>query len=333
MNIKKYFPERLFYFIKSFKVGISLLQAYFYDFKLYFKHSGAVNHADAERKLIAAIIMNYHVIEKGLTMPETRFGFGRDGLLLLISNCLKYIREYDKNNAQLQHAISVVNEYKELHIQQKFTLNQDLVERIDYLLTFKNNSECHYQMLQTNDGFFKHRESAFDQFSNSRVSLRNYSGKNISIQTIKNVLELTRNTPSACNRQCVHSYVYTNPEKISEILLLQGGNRGFGHLTNKLIVITAEVGKFFGVNERNEAYIDGGMFAMNLLYSLHFHGIGACILNCSHDPNKDKRIRKATDIKESEVFIAMISCGYAPDTFKLASSKRCEIDSTVTIKD
>ena len=57
--------------------------------------------------------------------------------------------------------------------------------------------------------------------------------------------------------------MYTNKNQIAKILEVQGGNRGFGHLANRLIIITSEVGVFTGVAERNQVYIDGGMYARN----------------------------------------------------------------------
>jgi hypothetical protein len=54
-------------------------------------------------------------------------------------------------------------------------------------------------------------------------------------------------------------------------------------------VITAELGVFMNLDERNQAYTDGGMYAMNLLLALHHHQIAACPLNCSHSAAKDRK--------------------------------------------
>ena len=104
-------------------------------------------------------------------------------------------------------------------------------------------------------------------------------------------------------------YVFVNKKQIVKILEIQGGNRGFGHLTNKLIIIAAELGGFSGLSERNQAFVDGGIYAMNTLYALHYNQVAACIMNCSTSPEKDKQLRSLCKIKESEVFIAMVACG------------------------
>ena len=93
------------------------------------------------------------------------------------------------------------------------------------------------------------------------------------------------------------------------------------------------MGLFGGIAERYQVYIDGGMYAMNLLYALHYNQIAACILNCSHTPEKDELLRNICGIKDSENFIAMIACGIPPERFKIAISRRYERSDTNNIID
>jgi nitroreductase len=145
------------------------------------------------------------------------------------------------------------------------------------------------------------------------------------------VVKISQSAPSACNRQSSKVYIYTNKEKIKKILEIQGGNRGFGHLSDKLIIITSNLGVWGSLAERYQSYVDGGIFAMNLLYALHFKKIAGCILNCSITPEKDKMLRGVCEIDRSENFIAMVSCGYPPEQIKIASSKRFDTNSILKI--
>lgn len=285
-----------------------------------------VTYEDSEAKLLANIIRNYHVIEKGLTMPERRLGFGKERLENLIFDCQKYIKQYNSSDQQLQHAIDVVDEYKRLHEMGHYQLPSNLIILIDNLITYRIKYEIHNQIEISKDEYFLNVKNSFDKFSNSRSSVRNYSIEELSLDRILSALSLANNYPSACNRQTVRTYVYTDKEIISSILKVQGGNRGFGHLAQKLIVMTADLGVFISAAERNQAYVDGGIYAMNLLYSLHFNQIAACILNCSHAPEKDIEMRKLCGVKTSEVFIAMVSCGNPPEVFQIAKSKRHNLE-------
>jgi len=327
-------PTKIFEYLRRKKYRFDLLRnfkkAYKYDMKKYVKYSDSFG-SDTAQKLIGKIMREYHVVEKGLTMPDTRLGFGKDLLLSLVDNCAQYIQKYGENEEQLRHAIGVIWDYENFHRNQNFKLNSAIAASIGKLKSIVGSIPVCYQREINIDDYFQNVNSEFSQFAKSRSSVRNYSTENISIDTLLSALELARTAPSACNRQCWRSYVLEDKEKINSILTIQGGNRGFGHLANKLIVISAEVGVFTSVGERNEVFIDGGIYVMNVLYALHYHKIGACILNCSNSIEKDLRLRAICRIKDSEVFIAMISCGIPPPNFKIASSLRYELATTNTI--
>jgi len=318
-------------FIPPFLIYLkTALPNYYYDLKLYYKYSASMG-LNNKTKLIARIIKLYHTIEKGLTMPEVRLGFGKKNLISLIELNNRYIRLYGNKDTQIQHSVAVVLEYKVFHKKKGYEIDDELIDLIDKQVAKMNNLLASEQKKVTSKSYFQHTSSSFEEFSWSRASVRNYTNEDVSIDLLIKAVDIARNTPSVCNRQTAKAYIFSNKEKIQEILTLQGGNRGFGHLTNKLIVITAELGVFAELSERNQAFVDGGMFAMNMLYALHSKKIAACIMNCSHTYQKDLKMRKSTQIKKSEVFIAMISCGLTPDNFKIALSKRKNLDDYLTI--
>lgn len=328
--IKKIFPIGLIAFCNRKYVNRKIKIAYSYDLKRYIKHS-RTNGDDTSEKLAGEIITLYHVIEKGLTMPEPRMGFGQERIIQLCEACQTFINQYGLENNQVVHAIQVILEYEEYHIKRNHQLNSAIIGSIHRIKSRTRGLSPSHQQETTRQNYFQKRLDQFDLFSNSRSSIRNFGSENVSTEKLLNVLELIRNTPSACNRQSWRTYVFSDKKQILELLEIQGGNRGFGHLTNKLIIITGELGVFNGIAERNQVFIDGGMYAMNLLYSLHFHEIGACILNCSHVPQKDIELRKVSRINESEVLIAMIACGIPPDSFMIAKSERYGLDKINTM--
>lgn len=327
---KAILPQSLKYRIKNILLKFSFYNSYYYDLKRYFSYS-STQSSDNEIKLIAEMIRYYHVVEKGLTMPQTRLGFGKELILSLCNMCEKYVTLYNCTNDQFLHTINILNEYKFFHEKNNYQLDNIIISSIENLnlKVQKVNFEIEFQISISKDEYFKNINCSFVDFSNSRHSVRNFNSEvELDVDRICQAIQLAKNTPSACNRQPWRTYVFSNKNQIKKILELQGGNRGFGHLTNKLVIITSEVGGFFGVHERNQAFIDGGMYAMNLLFGLHHYEIATCILNCSHSKAKDIQMRKICNINESEVFIAMIACGIPPNEFKIATSKRFEIEVT-----
>ncbi|MBN2070251.1 MAG: nitroreductase family protein [Candidatus Krumholzibacteriota bacterium] len=325
--------KNVFIFFHRKKIRQKLKRSYKYDLLRYSKYSRTFGN-DNPAKMMGTIIVQYHVIEKGLTIPETRLGFGKISVIALCKSCMEYITTYGQNHEQLDHAIGVILEYEEHHESRSFILDDEVTAVISQLKELiREGIESTAQIQTTKNAFFKKVNSPFLEFSNSRSSIRNYTKEDLSLVKILDALELARNTPSACNRQAWRTYVFSDKKKIAKILEAQGGNRGFGHLANKLIVITGELGVFCNTNERNQVFIDGGMYAMNLLYALHYNEIAACILNCSFDFEKEHEIKEFSGIKESEVLVAMVACGVAPVKFKIALSPRNSLEETNIIVD
>lgn len=319
-KIKKIFP---------ISISLELFLEYWKDYFRYTRQSGVFHFiSNSQDKALGNIIADYHVVEKGLTMSETRLGFGKQKIEKLINHCNDYIKKYDKNHPQFRQAISVLSEYVKFHEKHKHTLDKDLVNKINTLIdALKVNTS--QQIKTTKEAYFKYANASFDKFSDSRRSVRNYSEEEITDDEIVNAVSIASKAPSSCNRQICRVHVIKEKDKVEEILNIQGGNRGFGHLANRAIVVTADLAYCHGVYERNMAYVDGGIFAMNLLNGLHFNKILACPLNCYFSRRKDKKLRKLIPVKSSEVFIVMMSCGKPKENFEIALSYRTPLDQIV----
>lgn len=331
--LKRFLPKFIFNLIRDKYRYNRLKKSYMYDLNHYYEYSMSKENI-SKQKLISKIILDTHVIEKGLTMPDTRLGFGYERLIVLIKNIIGYIKRYNCNEFQLLHGISVVDEYFNFHKEKEFDVSKQVVDNYNNLLKVIDEKSIEFtsrkQINISKEEYFSNAKSSFFEFSESRSSIRNYSESKIDIDRVLMSLDLCRNTPSACNRQAVRVHLYTNRDKIQDILKLQGGNRGFGHLSSFLIIVTYEPSVYFEESERSSGFVDGGMYAMNILYALHANLFAACILNTAHNPNKDKIVREETNIPKSECFVAMIAGGIPPEEFKIAKSLRYPLKDILT---
>lgn len=283
---------------------------------------------NAEAKLLTQLAVSFHVVEKGLTMPETKMGFGVALVNKIIQFCNVYLdSNYSIDNPVFTHTIMVLNEYVQFHILRDYDLPPEVVEEISNLCDRAGIHESSQQWNTTPSDFFSYSRSSFDQFCRSRHSVRNYSKDKISDAVIRSCIALAQTAPSACNRQPVRTYIVIDPLIKKEVLSLQNGNRGFGHLAPALIVVSSDLNYLLDVNERNDSYINAGLFTMNLLYALHFHSIGSCILNWSVDSKKDNALRSLVGIPENETISVIVACGYPPQDFKIALSPRLNPDA------
>ena len=320
MNLKviipKYIPQLMF---------LLLIPVYMYDWYRYVRYSGATG-LKGKNKLLGRIVADYHVLEKGLTMADTRLGFGRARVIDLMSYCSLFVKTYGYCDGQVHHAVSTILEYKYFHVKANYRLDEELLNEINrFEIQYKDILPSQQQII-SKDFYFKDIENDFELFSNSRRSIRNYSEKELDVKLIEQAISLARNAPSVCNRQSIRVHVFSDKETVQNMLKVQAGNRGFGHLADKVIAVTAELGAMHGLFERNQAFVDGGIWSMNLLYALHYYKIAACPLNCSDSIKKDKLLRKYGKIGESETFIMLISIGNIADTFKIASSPRKPVE-------
>lgn len=275
------------------------------------------------------IINEYHVIEKGLTMPQGRLGFGHDVLLRLIGHLKAYYALYGMDDKQVRAALGVVKEYADHHEKHDYELPEDLRTAIGELLSLCPDLEYDPQPQVTKDQFFGSVDMPFPHFSASRHSVRNFTGKGLSVEKLKLALELAQNAPSACNRQSVRVKLIGNKELIGKIFEIQKGNRGFGHLADKLIMITTDM-QAWDLRTSKGGYVDGGIYAMNLLYALHYYKIATCPLNGYFTPEQDKRIRGIINIPKSESIVLFIAVGEAEEEFKVTNSPRNELDYVLT---
>lgn len=63
-------------------------------------YSASVKHNQKEN--FAELMIVNHVLEKGITMPERRLGFGYEIVRGIIKSCRKYIKDYTQNHIEIQ---------------------------------------------------------------------------------------------------------------------------------------------------------------------------------------------------------------------------------------
>ncbi|WP_226581128.1 nitroreductase family protein [Halobacillus litoralis] len=293
---------------------------YFYDFKRFKKYSGLNLSEKREAQLKARITAQYHVVEKGMTLPKTRLGYGVGVINQLLSNLEKFDKyNYEKNCTEYKSAVATLQSYVDYHLVKEYNVDW-LIPKLDKFQMKKDSIGGIIEY--TREEIEEKSKDRFSVFSQSRHSVRHYSDTPINPQKIKNAVKVAQKSPSVCNRQSSRVYYTFEKEIIKKALSYQSGNRGFGSSANCLLVVTSDIRSFNGRNERNQSFIDGGIFTMSLLYGLHEEMLGACPLNWSTTAKRDLEIKKHLNIPEYENIILMISVGNLPDKINIAKSNR-----------
>lgn len=297
--------------------------AFAYDRRQFLQQAGAL-HLDRRSAAVAEIVMGYHVLEKGLTMPHRHLGFGRGAVLHLVNLISDFERRFGLTDAQVRHAVGVLRAYWELHHETQHEmprLGAFLAEHIALPV-------AHEPHLSRNE-FYKDRDASFPAFATSRHVVRHFAGP-ISRDRITSAIELALTAPSACNRQPARVHVIADHQLRDHLFELQKGTRGFGQDADKVLVVTVDLSVIRWSWERHDAYVNGGIFVMNLCYALHYQKIAHCILHWSVPPEADQRAHELLGIPANEAIVQVLACGEAPEEFDVAASPRVSVDDAMT---
>jgi nitroreductase len=285
--------------------------------------------------LSAIITMEYHRIEKSLSMPMQKKGSGQDAVVRLIW-ALQHQLEESGISPEGRISLKVLETYlKETPLS---LLNDQTLALLTCYEEIKREY-AKYELPLKNVGRIRidskelFRKSNLENrlFLQTRHSIRDFKDDPVDEALIKNICSLAMTAPSVCNRQAWKLYAFTNKKHILELLALQNGNRGFADRIPLLFIVAADLRRFVSVEERNQPWVDGGLFAMNLMLSLHSYGLGSCPLNWCASLLNDDRLRSLLNIPNHEVILMYVAAGYLPRELAVTESPRRSVESILSI--
>lgn len=328
--IKKYVPDWIILPIKRRFNSVELFRLYFRDYLRFKKYSFGINVPVKEAQLEAMIIKTYHSIEKGLSFKEIKLGFGSKVIKELLE-LLRKFKDYgfDTKKMCFKSAISALNEYVQLHENAGY----DMTELKKAINMLSSDSHINYggtiKLLKSD--LLRDAKGNYEELANSRYSVRDFSDEEVDIQIILDAIKIARKTPSVCNRQAWKVRIIKDPQIKKIIRENQNGNRGFGDKVDTFLLITTDNSCFSAPRERNQGFIDGGMFSMSLLHALQFKGLATCPLSAALTVKQEKNIRNSLKIKNSENLILFIAVGHYTNEFKVPKSARKDINNLYEI--
>lgn len=309
-------PKKVVYFF--YNIYRSIFNA-IYDYKRFYIYSWALRNPKNKEQIKSRILFYTHSLEKGLVMPNPKKGFGEEKVFDIIKTMNIYVDQYGLDDF-CDIVFSILKKYKNSPISSESTH-----EKIDEIL---NSNKFHF--LERSGFISKDKKDIFPvdkdiacAFLKSRHSIRSFNGDLIDRDMIFSVIDVAKYCPSVCNRQSALVFVANEKEQIEKILSFQNGNSGFGQTIGAVFLIAVDLQAFMNPGERNQAYVDGGIFALSLANSLHAHGLGGCMLNWSQSFAEDKKLRKFLSIPDNFVIITMLGAGVTNEGItKIAASPR-----------
>lgn len=291
------------------------------EFNYYNHLSRKYQVADNYERLEYIIKVRTHGIEKGLSFRTPKEAFGVAKILTLIDDLNKYIKYPKFNKETVNESLNVINTYIN-----KFNGNSKINPVIKGYkeLLIKNGAitECCVGTMTINK---KDVDDAINidylSFVKSRHSYR-YFTKEAGIKQIKDALEIARYTPTACNRQPQIVHIYEGKE-MEDVLTIQHGALGFINEMSFCILITSDMRAYSNI-EQYQAYVDGGLYAMNLLNALHSTGLGTIPLTCGHLQGIAREQLFKFGVEEYECPVLVIGIGGREEIAEVNVSPRKE---------
>lgn len=319
---------------RSLRNSYALRQNGRYDARRYLAWSSTIAAVPSQAQLHAILTKDYHRIEKGLALPAPRPGFGADVIRRLTRNLEDYRDRFGADET-VETCLNALSEYLAFNRRHEFDL--PWVERFLMLQREAINAATAHGEGGTRPVTRAevHAAARWDltDFFASRYSVRQFADKPVALDLIETAIRLAQKTPSVCNRQSGRVHVFSDEQQKAKVLSFQNGNRGFGQQAGQVLIVTADLRTFTSVGERNQAWIDGGMFAMSLVYALHSLGLGTCTLNWSVEKETDSDLHQGAGIPDHEVVIMMIAVGHLPESFRVAQSPRRPLDEVMVVRE
>ncbi len=294
----------------------------------------ASRHTEGDmQKMQYTLLRRNHIIEKGMSMRKPKHGFGQAKVLELIESLRRYNQRYGTaDKAFLRYPLATIKTYIEYqqhngvdiaHIESQFEqLCREAAIPADSLSTPAGVETVAASYLQ------QEATANFERLLLSRHSIRFFENEQPSRALLEKALALAARTPSACNRQAWHTHIYFGDDT-HRLLRMQTGCNGFCDDIHCAIVVTANMKGFLG-HEPFQCYIDGALYAQNLINALHYVGLGTIPLSCGFMSNQLSQMQRTFNIPDNEVLIVIIGTGIMCKETKIAVSTRKPVSTTNT---
>lgn len=315
-------------FFWRFRAPLILFRLYWCEAWLHIRYAFWVPSNDANRVQVR-ISMYSHVVEKGLAMPLPRSFYGK-GVVRQLMKDLEIGLEIDGVPECIASvAYRVLERYISFH--DGIPADESETKYLTEIRNFLDNCQISLcvdvaggEKKILREELLQAAHQDFRSIATARRSIRNFSDEPVSLDVIKKAVSLAQMAPSACNLQPTHVYALKDKLLIQKVLELQTGARGFLQVVDTLFIITADIAISTGPRARNQGFIDNGLFAMNLMYSLLYYGVGSCPMHWSVLPSSDKALRKLVPIKDEHRVSMILVAGNLPESFNAPISQRVE---------
>jgi len=312
---------------RSLSKALLFFSEFVKDAVLYSRYCGVSPFRDVGTSRSYKLVIESHAIEKGLSLPEPRPFFGKAKLAYIVGELGRSNRPISKFAVYM--AAGALSGYKQFHLERG--VSDPVLSQIDTAL--QNAAKQSEPLATAGTRMIHHDQLKRGSSLETRFSCRMFDQHQVSRRDLEEIVSLAQRAPSQCNRQATKVYIFQTRRKIDQLLALQGGASGFGHMVTNLAIVSSELSAWGGAQQRNQPYVDGGLFSMAFLLACQERGYVACPLNLAVTHAVESDIRSVGGIPLGERLIMMIAFGRptTEEVVRAAGSPRRPLNEVLTV--
>lgn len=307
--------------LRQFVKRIKIHREYFYDARFMSSHllDGGRESSHEQYR----IMLRVHSLEKGMAYRTPRsFGAAK---AIALAHMLENASVETRTSTAYRMGESVLRAWQKFHTDRE-DRNSDAFETVNRFLV--SAEEPDVESCEAGVRTISERDPKawatlpFDEFVSSRHSTRRYSGQEVADDLLDEAVHLAMLSPSACNRQMVRLHVIDDPAGKRLLYNTLHGTGGVDYDTCRMGLITYDSRSLEFYGERNQGYLNAGLFAMTLVYALHWKGVGACLLQFGNTAAEERALIRGLGIPEYERAAVGISFGHLESSDVVPASVR-----------
>jgi nitroreductase len=257
-----------------------------------------------------------HRLEKGLFHRARRPKFGNEIFDELYRELLTINDEFKIDCNEVYWAKNTLTKYRR---------HSNNIDKVDLALEILNTldpeslsfSEQGHE-LNSNSTDFNILHSLYLK----RESVRFFNDCKVPFDLIENAVTISKEAPSACNRQPFSLHLMSNKEDINFIGGLAPGTQGFLENIPILCALVGHASAFRFTRDRHLIYTDSGLFLGHLLPALTSLGLSTCVLNWVPDWENDRKAINYLGLDLSKSIVCLLAIGYKDETRSPTSIKK-----------
>lgn len=301
--------------------------------------AGRARHAEelkAPAFSSAQLRRNIHRLEKALIMRPRKAIFALDYIDQTIDLFERCLHRSEFSPSELAWAQAVLAQY--FSVVSPTPHVSHLAERFSQLQQHSSQRDRNEDVLTPYPAADKTvaeiSPEALHLLMQQRRSVRWFTEQPVPADLIAQAIQMASQAPSACNRQPFFVKMSQQPAQAASIAKLAMGTSGFAENIRCLCVIVGDQSCYEAERDRHVIYVDGGLFAMQLMLALETLGLSSCPINWPDIESLELKMQRRLKLAVFHRPVMLLAVGYADQSGGIPASVKKTSDQLLqTIDD